>query len=721
MNLSTLFTLTKQQRNLLNKGLSFIPTITATKHTRQDITMDVHKYHRRLKLADFFGQQPPPQGKTFQEPSEWEPRPDQLSTALLTLIEKNGRHLTGLEYTPEKSNLPPEEEQALRELRSTRGIVIKPADKGSVVVIMDLADYTAEAHRQLQDTEYYTPLQEPIYMETTTLIEEELKKLQKDKKITRRQLEYLRGKRPPRPRYFYLLPKIHKPMEKWTIPHRIPPGRPIISDCGSESNGTAEYLDHFLTPLSTKHASYIKNTQDFLDRISSLSLKEPCLLFTMDVSSLYTNIEIPLGMAAIQRILNKFPDPTRPDEALMRLLEINLKRNDFNFQDRFYLQTKGTAMGKRFAPAYANIYMAEWEETAFKKCQQLPQIYLRYLDDIFGIWTHSEEEFNNFTKTLNSHHASIKVEPQLNTCEVNFLDTTIYKGPTFSTTGKLDSKLYVKPTDNHALLHKNSFHPKHVFSGILKSQLLRFSRICSQPQDQIKARKDLFAALRKRGYSRQLLRKAQKTTQTPRENTNTDPRQKIPLIVTYSTHGKRLTRTLRRNFEDITRNTTLAENFRTIPAYRRNPNLKQILVRAKISTAEKTKPRTNNWRVIRNNSNGYTHRLPRNIPRTQTNCIYAIKCTKCGKLYIGETGNALNTRMTQHRYVIRTHTTSPSILAKHFQEHGNNNLIMQPLEHDPKWTRDQRRKRERHWINKLSTYFPQGLNERKPGIQRPTA
>lgn len=62
-------------------------------------------------------------------------------------------------------------------------------------------------------------------------------------------------------------------------------------------------------------------------------------------------------------------------------------RNDFIFNEKFYLQIKGTAMGKRFAPAYANLYMANWEEEALTKCVHKPLCYLRYLDDIFGIWT----------------------------------------------------------------------------------------------------------------------------------------------------------------------------------------------------------------------------------------------------------------------------------------------------------------------------------------------
>lgn len=698
--------MTHQQYSLLSKGLSFVPTKTASTNTRQEIRTDLKKYHRRLKLTTYFGpQEIAPSTKTFTNPSEWEPRPDQLKTELLELLIRDGQQLSQLKYTPETPNLSTEEEKALDDLIGARDIVIKPADKGSVVVIMDQEDYKSEALRQLQNTEYYTPLAEPIYTETSKLISQELKKLYQKKFITKKQLRYLQGQSPPRPRYFYLLPKIHKELDKWTVPSRIPPGRPIVSDCGSESYGVAEYLDYFLTPLSKKHSSYIKDTQNFLEKIKALRLKEPCFLFTMDVNSLYTNIDIELGMKATKKILESHPDPSRPDDILMRLLEINLKRNDFVFQKNWYLQTKGTAMGKRFAPAYANIYMADWEETAFQKCKLLPVIYLRFLDDIWGVWTHSKEEFETFVQTLNSHHTSIKIEPQLSEKETNFLDTTVFKGSDFEETGKLDTKLFVKPTDTHSLLHRKSFHPKHVFQGIVKSQLLRYSRICSKNEDYEGARKCLFMALRKRGYSRQLLRSIQKTEHKPKKDNGR--KQKVPLIVTYSTFGKRAIRTLKNNFGT----TTMAEQLEIIPAYRRNPNLKQLLVRAKLPPTRNTK-RTP-WRTIWNKRTGFAQELPKHIPKTQTNCVYAIKCTKCQKLYIGETNDSLKDRLTQHRKMIRTNTTTNSPLVEHFHQHGVKNLILQPLEHDPTWTRQERRSREFYWMKRLNTYHPHGLNERK--------
>ena len=73
----------------------------------------------------------------------------------------------------------------------------------------------------------------------------------------------------------------------------------------------------------------------------------------------------------------------------MDLLKLSLENNYFIFNDDWYLQISGTAMGKKFAPNYANIFMAKWEEEALKQARKQPLVYFRFLDDIFIIWTHS--------------------------------------------------------------------------------------------------------------------------------------------------------------------------------------------------------------------------------------------------------------------------------------------------------------------------------------------
>ena len=80
---------------------------------------------------------------------------------------------------------------------------------------------------------------------------------------------------------------------------------------------------------------------------------------------------------------------------------------------------------------------------------------------------------------LNSHHPSITVKAELSSESMHFLDTVVYKGNRFKETGTLDTKVYFKPTDTLELLHKKSHHPNHTFKGLIKSQILRYVRICN--------------------------------------------------------------------------------------------------------------------------------------------------------------------------------------------------------------------------------------------------
>lgn len=129
----------------------------------------------------------------------------------------------------------------------------------------------------------------------------------------------------------------------------------------------------------------------------------------------------------MRETLSQHPDPSRPDHIILQLLEICLTHNDFMFDDRFYLQTHGTAMGQRFAPAYANIYMTHWEWGALSKCPLKPLFYYRYLDgcSIVGAWPYSTAQFTTFVHLLNTHHPTIKLKASINPISINFLDTTI--------------------------------------------------------------------------------------------------------------------------------------------------------------------------------------------------------------------------------------------------------------------------------------------------------
>ena len=57
--------------------------------------------------------------------------------------------------TSKSANPTPAERAALTELKNNGNITIKPADKGSAVVVMNTSDYIEEALRQLSDTKFY--------------------------------------------------------------------------------------------------------------------------------------------------------------------------------------------------------------------------------------------------------------------------------------------------------------------------------------------------------------------------------------------------------------------------------------------------------------------------------------------------------------------------------------------------------------------------------------
>ena len=74
-----------------------------------------------------------------------------------------------------------------------------------------------------------------------------------------------------KPSRFYILPKIHKPGN---------PGRPIVSSCGSPTQGISHFVDYHLASLVQKIPSYIRDTADYLKKLQSIIDLSSETLFT---------------------------------------------------------------------------------------------------------------------------------------------------------------------------------------------------------------------------------------------------------------------------------------------------------------------------------------------------------------------------------------------------------------------------------------------------------
>ncbi len=84
---------------------------------------------------------------------------------------------------------------------------------------------------------------------------------------------------------------------------------------------------------------------------------------------------------------------------IVRLLALVLRCNNFEFNDKHYLQIRGVAMGTKAAPTIANWHMGEFEDNHIYTYPLQPLFYGHFIDDEFFIWQHGLMELMKFFNT----------------------------------------------------------------------------------------------------------------------------------------------------------------------------------------------------------------------------------------------------------------------------------------------------------------------------------
>lgn len=697
---------------------------------------------RKLKLKEYFYSEDDetPNQPTSQEKYEIKPlknpyfQPNMKTSPTLekftSLIKSETMQLL---TTPNrtKNNLTTEEKQALISLKSNNEITIKQADKGGKVVIMNTSDYLTACENQLKNKTFYCLLDHDENIGNAETIKEEINNLRNNNYINTKEKnklsEHLDNPRTP---LFYGLPKIHKLFDKF------PPLRPIVSGYNSCTVRLSEYIDSFLLYQAQRCKSYIKDTKDFLNKLKEItSLPEGTFLVTMDVKSLYTNIDHEEGAEACRLKLEERSNKTVPSHVLKRLILIVLKSNVFRLGCYIYKQIKGTAMGTPMAPNYSNLFMDNLEnriiEEFFKKTGKRPLFWFRFIDDIFFLWTYdlkSLNEFLNFADnytTNNKMKSCIKFETHISEHSVNFLDVTISLKD-----GILSTSLFTKPTNAHLYLNWKSSHPQHILKNIPKGQFIRIKRICSETSDFEKHAKTLTNYLLKRGYQLNNINDAYisaKNTsrnQLLTENIRTEKDAQSIFVCTWHPKLRKLPSILKNNYHLLSNDTKLAKIFKNEPtvAYRRKKTLGNFLVKTDISLPKheqsttsacgkcKFCPFINSEKTITNISKSITINNKAGGNCQSSGVIYAARCKKHNLIYIGKTTETLAKRFSKHKYDIFKRPENNE-LASHFHKNHDimNDLDFLILEKDIKSSKELAFK-EDEWICRLQTLYPAGLN-----------
>ena len=705
--------------------------------------MELEVYGRMLRLKWHFRNDGKEfDRKRFKPKSTFNPRnKDAAIEIYLSSLEEK---LMNIEIPQNKyNNLTREERTALYDLKNDKNIIIKSADKGSAVVVWDREDYIKEAEKQLGDKDVYEEVcndAEPLI----STIHKAIEKIRKRGDLDADTIKYFMVKDPKFPR-FYLLPKIHKRL------HDVP-GRPVISNCNYYTENISSFLDFHLQPLARGVKSYIKDTNHFLKKLRSLpNLPDDIILCTVDVVGLYPNIPHEECLSALRKRLDLRQEKDVTTSALVELAEVVLKNNIFTFKEKTLKQKRGTAIGTKFAPPYSILFMAELEEEILSEIELKPYLWWRYIDDIFFLWEHGEEKLKEFIEHLNEKHPTIKFTAEWSQTSFNFLDVTVSL-----IGGKINTDLYVKPTDSHQYLHSSSCHPYHCKKGIPYSQALRLNRICSDPSSFDKRCNDLEKWLIERGYSEREVREQvlrarsfSRDSLLDKESTR-DEQNKITFNLTYYPALQNVKKILAELHLLLTPDVAHKTVFTNVPTigFKNDRSLKDHLVRAvlpNIDAEGRSKPCGGKKRSceVCKSVNDTSHFKRRDTGETfdilkgpldcnSNHLIYLFECKKCQYRfpYVGST-------KTKFRYRINNYKSTHRKFRKKYVEKDlaiviKKSELKQKLFHEyycseghqgiENWSvtlidqvedLDSLRKKELYWINRLNTWAPFGLNVRE--------
>ncbi len=170
-------------------------------------------------------------------------------------------------------------------------------------------------------------------------------------------------------------------------------------------------MSGILRPIVEKCPTFVKDTTHRLNKLNDFQFTCPSednLLFTMDVKGLFTNIPNEEGLKALKFFLEK-EELQVPIDCILRLSELMLTLNCFEFNGEFYTQVSGTMMGSPFSVNYSCLALSDQEELLFGTYSgDKPLMYLIYIDDIFGVSSMSRNHLDQFVNFLGNFSPALK-------------------------------------------------------------------------------------------------------------------------------------------------------------------------------------------------------------------------------------------------------------------------------------------------------------------------
>ena len=398
-------------------------------------------------------------------------------------------------FNPQHLNITQSLTSQIQNLNKHNDIILTKTDKNMGWALVPTTWFTNEYTRQLTDSTTYKRINNFDQTKTITDSNKLLRKLQIrfNKLLTtstdKQLLDTIKQDKLQLP-YMKLLPKVHK-LTDTASPSNLDKltGRPIITahswTTSNPSRLLGTELDKIILQLKDifkeRNIPYplIYNSTDLLDLLHNFYVDDidKFTLTTFDFTSLYTNISYSDTIHAIITSCNLLNLPTFYRDFLLNLNNFINNRNFFLSGQDIYQQTKGVAMGSYHSRQIADLVLLLSELKFFSNNDTTGLfIFCRYIDDGFML-TDKNNNTDLITHLSSTYPSQIPITFTTNCHSTHYLDLTISLNYHTIMYHNIHHCIYQKPHHKYMYSHFSSNHPQHIFTGIIKTETIRYSRL----------------------------------------------------------------------------------------------------------------------------------------------------------------------------------------------------------------------------------------------------
>lgn len=342
--------------------------------------------------------------------------------------------------------------------QKNKNLIVLNADKSNKTVIMEKADYKEKMLDLLSDTSIYKKIGRCLTYSMQNKCNSIVKNWLSKNFISKNTAKNLSISNAV-PCKIYGLVKTHK---------EGMPLRPIVSSISSPFYNLSKFFGNILKKVVGKTENSVKNSFQFVEFLKTQTVPENFVLASLDLVSMYTNIPIKLALEVISEKWEKIaPHTSLPKDEFIYGIKSCLESTIFQFEDNFYKQINGLAMGGPVSAAIANLVLEYMEEKILSALPFRLLFYKRFVDDVI-ICCHKDdlERIFQFFNSFNENFI-FTLECEKNG-SISFLDVLITRK-----SGRFFTSWYQKPIFSGRYLNFWSVQPLHQKINVIQNLATR--------------------------------------------------------------------------------------------------------------------------------------------------------------------------------------------------------------------------------------------------------